>query len=630
MNHEKKSLDNLKLKTDNIFGTLNCIEIISNIDNFKKWLKKEHKIDNFDNIFEGYKFFLESAIRTFLDTIIYDSSLDIKEDFVFYRARFDGVELSKIPNTCEKTIFIKNINDKLKLIKKAKSYDELKSAISDFKNNVSQIFTRIFDENVTFNSALKCSKEDALRYITMFYTHIFLNDTAPRLGEVLMQEVNNRLPEGHNRIKTAGSPVEDHYPNIIPPGYWKPLGYWVSVLNNRIRPEQQKMCFDGYKYSLQYVWYSLIGEKDNSSSIKNLHKAKDLDSYFEMTRREIIEPIGRKLKVDFGFSKIFFLKRKVSKNKFGNLLSKPKEPQLNEKEKLDYCLLWYKIEILDSLGGHIFNGVPAFISLLLGTAELKRRFAENEKVYVCKFIHPNRSVNGNDFSYGVLIQAFGNIGITDYSGWILFFDCCGDYSGFAGFEHAMAEEFIEEYRKRGMIEIREMTIDKNKLKEYISDKIISGKREEILQKLDEETTRRQERNIVSEARGLVLELITYYTLSKSLGDLVEWNVEVNRDQLDVLLETKDDFMLIECKCDANTTFFDIDKEIKKLKTKLNNYPTKKNKNGTFWFWFRPNPQKIAKLRKKGIDFEVISELIENNTIWKHKKKDKLKFIFNQK
>jgi hypothetical protein len=613
MNKEKKSLDDLKLKADDIFGILNCIEIISNIDNFKKWLKKKHKIDNFDNIFEGYKFFLESAIRTFLHTIIYDSSLDIKEDFVFYRARFVGVELSKIPNTCEKTIFIKNINDKLKLIKKAKSYDELKLAINDFKNNVSRIFTRIYDENVTFNSALKCGKEDALRYITMFYTYIFLNDTSRFI----------------------------------------PHGYWVCVLDNRIRPEQHKKSFEGYKYSLQYVWSSLIGKKYHSTSIKNLHKAKDwsikddlfsdlkqkpkaiikrndLDSYFEKVQREIIEPIEKKLKVSFGFSKILYLKRKISKNKFGNLLNKPKEPQLNEKEKLDYNLLWYQIEFLDSSKSHIFNGVPAFISLLLGTAELKSRFAENEKVYICKFIHPDKSVNGNDFSYGVLIEAFGSIGISDYSGWILFFDCCGDYSGFAGSEHAMAEMFIEEYRKRGMIEIRETTIDKNKLKEYIADKITSDKREEILQILEEETTRRRERNIVSEARGLVLELITYYTLSKKLYDLVEWNIEINRNQLDVILETKNDFILIECKYDANNTFFNINKEIKKLKTKLNNHQTKKNKKCAFWFWFRPHSQIIDKLRKKEIDFEVVSELIENDSIWKNKKKDKLKLILNHK
>jgi len=595
MGEMDKKDDNIS-EVDDVFGTLNIIRIVSNVEKFKDWLRKEHEIENFEDIFDGYKFFLESAVRTFLHTIIYNYTLNIEEDFVFYRARFVGIHLSKIPNTCEKTILIKNINDHLKLIKKSKNFEELKSAIINFES-ILNVFWKIYNENVAVNQKINIDKGIALKYLTMFYTYIFLNDTSRFI----------------------------------------PHGYWISLLDNKINPEQHKKNLNGYKYALQFTWSVLLDKKYYSTSIVNLHKVndwnveddfifdlqnhkkekttkrEDLDSYFGKIQREVIEPIEKELKINFGFTKILYLKKKISKEIFKDLLKAPKEPQLNEKEKLDFNLLWYQIEFLDSSKSHIFNGVPAFISLLVGAAELKNRFSEKEKAYICKFIHPNKSVNGNDFSYGVLIEAFGSFGISDYS-------------GFAGSEHAMAEMFINEYKKRRMIEVREMTIDKNKLKEYIADKITSSKKEEILKILEEESKLRQERNIVSEAKGLALELITYYTLSKKkIYDLVDWNIKINKDQLDVILETKDDFILIECKVNPNNV--DINKEINNLKTKLNNYNTNKNKKCEFWLWHRPSPETINKLKKEKIDFTVVSELIKEDPLWKSKKTDKLNTIF---
>jgi len=153
--------------------------------------------------------------------------------------------------------------------------------------------------------------------------------------------------------------------------------------------------------------------------------------------------------MNFGFSKFFRIKKEISKDVIGNFLKYDKKIQLNEKEKLDYKLLWYQIEFLDSSKSHIFNGVPTFIQMLIGSAEAKRIFGIDEKAYVCKFTHPDKSVNGNDFSYGVLIEAFGSTEISDYS-------------GFSGSEHMMAEKIIELYKKKGLIEVREMTIDKQK------------------------------------------------------------------------------------------------------------------------------------------------------------------------
>jgi len=609
---KKETLDELISKVDDIFGTLNCIKIVSDVEKFQKWLKEEHKITNPSSLFRGYQFFLESAIRTFLNSIILDSALDIEEDFVFHRARFNGVEISKVPNTCEKTILVRNINEKLRDIKRSRNYEEMKEAIKKFNTDVVAAFDKIYTDHVVVSPELNIRKEEALRYATMSYTFIFLNDTS----------------------------------------YGYPHGYFVSLLSSKMSSEQYRKSFEGYKYALQFVWYSLLGENYYSTSIKNLHNAedwsakddfgeisledssedpketkerKDLDSYFGKIQEEIIVPLEKKLNLDLGFGKLLYLKKKPSKSILKKLLTPLKEPKLNEREKLDYQLLWYPVELMDSSKSHIFNGVPAFITLLAGSVELKRIFAEGEKAYVCKFVHPRNNLKDHDFSYGVLIEASGNIGISDYSGWMLSFDCCGDYSGFSGSQHAMAETFIEEYKKQGLIDVKKMTIGKDDFKKYIADKMVAEKRELILEELEEISKKRLERDIVGEAKGLILELITYYTLSKRQYDWVDWNVTINQNQLDIILESGEDFILIECKTKPG----ELGKEITKLKEKLERYPTNKKKKCEFWYWNRPAQKIINKLHDEGIGVKIVSELVENDPLWRNKKLDKLKNIFNR-
>lgn len=611
------TLKELESKVDDTFGMLNCIKIISDVDKFTAWLEKEHNIKNTDNIFEGYKFFLESAIRTFLFSIVYDSALGIKEDILFSRCRHKGVKLDKIPNTSEKTILIKNIYERLKLIRKAQNWDEIRRAILQYMASIIDAFDRIFDSEVIVSKKLGGSKEDALKYATMFHTYTFLNDISDGL----------------------------------------PHGYWLSILDNRISEERYNKIFEGYKYSLQFVWFSLLGGRYASTSIKDLHKSdswiipelesdhiidphaepkphserNDLDSYHWRIGEEIIDPLEKNLKISLILDKILYIKNIIHKDAFKDLLKPPKEPQLSEKEKLNRILLEYKVELLDSSKSNTFSGVPAFVYLLAGTAEMKRGFAKGEKAYVCRFVHPDKSVNGNDLSYGILIDAFGSM--WDHSGWILFFDCCGDYSGFAGSQHALAEAFIKRYEKVGLIDVKEMVIEKNKFKEYIIDAIASDgsepfdeyspKKEKIMNQLDEEARKNKRINFIGEAKGLINELLTYYILSKEKESTVDWNVMTDGGQLDITVETDTGFRLIECKFSPDS--INVDDEIEKLKTKSANYPTSKTKVCEFWFWERPSPITIDKMKNAKVDYQVLSDLIHKDKELRSKA-EKLKLI----
>jgi len=604
----------MELNADDIFGVMNYIKIAADADKFKVWLSRRHDIKDFEGLFEGYKFFIESAIRSFMNALIYDSSLDLGEDYIFFRARFRGVELSKLPNTCEKMILIKNINQKLKAIKRAKDWDSLKNTLQLFDKEVIQTFERIFLEDVGVSHKMKMGKEEALSYITMFYLLIYMTDT------------HRTTPRGH----------------------------FVSLLDNGVSERQLQNNFEGYKYALQFVWNSILGDK-SFSAMDDMHNAKDwcendddfsfesktedveeskgkyLDEYFKIINDGLVTPLENKYGAKPVFDNIFYFNKKYIKKQLKDLLLAGNEPQMTEKDKVDLLLLWYHVDFMDPKKSHIFNGVQAFIRLMVGNAEMRRIFGINDKAHVCKFTHPRKGEQGNDFSYGVLIEAFGTMGIADYSGWMLFFDCCGDYSGFSGSEHSQAEMVIELYKRRGLIEIRGMTLDKEKLKKYIAERIVGPKRKGVIRQLDEVSTLRLEESFISDVKGSVLELITYYTKSKQKEYCcVDWNIQRSGQSIDVLAESADEVVLIECKC--NPYNIDIRGDIKKLKDKLRNYNTSKQKRCEFWFWGQPSKRTVDEITNAGIGIISVDEFIEKDLIWTNKKRDVIKQImsFSQK
>lgn len=129
------------------------------------------------------------------------------------------------------------------------------------------------------------------------------------------------------------------------------------------------------------------------------------------------------------------------------LVDIPPEKILSQEENLQQVLLWYPVQALPQSGSYVFNGVPAFTLTLLGSIERKRLFSIDEETLIIRFVHPQKDIQwkqANNYSYAILVEAFGSI--ADYSGWLIFFDCCGNYSGFAGSEYESAELFIKHYQ----------------------------------------------------------------------------------------------------------------------------------------------------------------------------------------
>lgn len=469
------------LDVDNLFSFYNILKIVTDSAAFKKWLKDYHKLEEYNELLDGYIFFLSTCFRGLINTIILENSFDIEEDYVFYRARFVGTDIYDIPNTCEKTIFIKNIWGKTKNIRNSTSWDEITTSIKDIEDLLKS-FEKIYENNIIPVNCL--SKNYALNSATILKTYIFLNN----------------LQHG------------------------VPLAYVVPILKSDMTEKQVERLYTGYAYTLQYLWYKLLGkQKFLNSSLKDLHRAHEiypqeadeeflwsrpkpvkvkrdcwtyLDRFFGIIKNEIIEPLENELKNDSNFTGLLdsllvcqnFDETMIENYLIKNELKDPTYLSKNNKKslhkKLDYEFLWYKVDILDSSKSSVFNGVPAFTSTLIGNIKRKRYFGNNEKVFVLKIKHP-AGKDIYDYSYGVLIEAFGSIGITDYSGWLIFLDCATDYSGFGGSLHQEAEIFIKKFLEEGSVEVKEIIVDKNIFIEYLSNKSISRSLDEIQKKAKE-------------------------------------------------------------------------------------------------------------------------------------------------
>ncbi|TET90280.1 MAG: hypothetical protein E3J35_07210 [Methanomassiliicoccales archaeon] len=171
---EKATHEEIGTEVGDIFGILNALKISGDVNQFQQWLRTYHGAKRLDDYFEGYKFLLKTIVRTFVTHLVYDSALDIKEDFKFYRMNSQGMEIHSVPNACDKTVLIKNLYESAKPMWKSRSWTQLEKSAETYMNESIAIFDRIFDKRVDVLVDLKTSKADALRYATIFYTMALL------------------------------------------------------------------------------------------------------------------------------------------------------------------------------------------------------------------------------------------------------------------------------------------------------------------------------------------------------------------------------------------------------------------------------------------------------------------------
>ena len=94
---------------DQIFAFLEILRILSDTKNFQEWLSTYHKIYDQQEFFEGYKYIFAVSLQYFINELISYDPFSFKDDEKLTHASSYGMPLKNIPNSCEKTVVLKNI-----------------------------------------------------------------------------------------------------------------------------------------------------------------------------------------------------------------------------------------------------------------------------------------------------------------------------------------------------------------------------------------------------------------------------------------------------------------------------------------------------------------------------------------
>lgn len=547
-----------KGNVDLLLSTLNILKIISETNNFRSWLMEYHHITNDERLYIGYQFFLDAVVCRFLEAFELDAAFDLKTDYTFDRAGFVGVYLDDVPVTCDKAKVIKNIWEHYRTIRNCKAWNELYDCLSARNEVVFKIFDTIFSDYVVVENGK--SKSHELWEKTQFYTLIFFNDT--RQG--------------------------------------KPYTYPGTFLDSFITEHIFDKVFFGYAYTLQYLWFKLLGEEEFlKSPACDIHRVLELyDPNSEFDAEQLLfsdglaslehEAYKRWEALDQFFSRINedVIRAKVSSGPAGTLQLSEKftsdllTPLMNLSEvadpdyianyntfpslakKLDSFFFWHEMDVLDTNKVHIFNGASAFISVLIGEVEKYRIYKNSNPIWVVRIKHPVDK-NKNDISYGILLQSGGQF--TDTSGWLLFLDCGTDYSGSGGHIHEQIELFINRYEARKSVFVKEISVSSEDFIQYLRQKRIPSLVRNI-KRTTLDIIKRSENQVSDQPSYALFEGIR--SLNESDLEDISKQIEKIVFNLQLCIPEKPENMIIKRKIDEISVMADISNQLEGIATLL--------------------------------------------------------------
>ena len=618
---------------DQIFAFLEILRILSDTKNFQQWLSTYHKIDDQRQFFEGYQYIITVSLQYLISELIsYDPFL-FKDDEKLTRANFLGITIENIPNSCEKTIVLKNIWKHGEKIRKAKTFEEIKN---EKQFELVYLYEILRKRNLKSNT--KIPKDKAILAITQFHAYLFLVDTK------------------------FGVPYAAQLASIF------------KLVKN---PEYLDMVFDGYRYALEYLWFCLLGQtKFQQSCVKDLHRSdqmhfkktddvvhvklgnendfeieepqeskeeqkqreesyriydkwRTIDQFFNKIRSEIIRPLEAKIGRMDGFGQGFLKLENFDKKLFENLITEqvedaPYMTKTDEKsliKKIESELLWYPIHLLSTAETSTFPAAFLFIALLRGLADITSEQSDGAKIAVQIFKHPTHSVeNGHDYSFGIKIGVSELLSVA--SSWLIFHNCTTDYSGAGGHYHKMCLKEIENHRQQNVVCVGQQVVDANIFRKFLTYKGISTNQEKIhhaYQKGNEP---------VAQILGKLLEYLAYKWLNdKKLFDKVQCDCIINDEQIDCFCESNGKIDHFECKLQLHNVSKTI-KQIKRKHSKLKQKYQKKKVNANLIIYETVTSDVKNQLEKEGIRVhQNFKQIIEVDRIFEGSRRD-LKHYFN--
>lgn len=607
-------------------------KMAGNISEFVRWLKTRHNLDYSDDILKGHRFFMECAYTSIFHQFVSSESIGLKQDRFLEMASSANTSIDKLPGESDRILILKNLfRDYLELTK-AQSESSLEKSVNVINKKLVNPLIKFYNENFRVDGKEKISRKDLDQIILM--------------DNLLIQftQINNSGPYAHQ-----GSLLHE---------------YWIPK-------EKLIEAFAGYKYAMQFLYEKVLPkELYLNAELNNLHKADSWKTYvfneqessgdpfldsinqtfdidkqtcFESYFYRVNDVLGKEIPNKYDISHmsperlLTATKKKLPKGIISHLIDdnvKKYDVAMSLIEKLDHNLQWYPVDVSNVLGANEFNGVSAFNTLLIGTLAV----TTDDFVYVNKWKHPTGEPKKYDYSYAVLLNT-NKTSRRAYEGWMLFFDCCNDFTGSRS-DYLMIEKILKENKRKIKLRTEEITHEAfiDYLKNYAPDKerVINN---EILN-LGTVTKVKENKELFTKyqlARGKLFELLCYHAVVNhghyESFTLKRWSKKLEGKEIDILLESKTQVRLIECK--YNLDGFDLAKRIEDMNEVLRKrIITKQNESKSveiihhkidgaleFWFWLPPNEKDIILLKNTGIKYEIFGSDDPNkdyNNSIKHK------------
>lgn len=602
-----------------MWPSLNAFRILSNVSKFRRWLKESHPNIDENKIFEGYVFAIECCLNNFFGALESDAELGIENDFLLNRAISELIPIQEIENSCEKTILLKNLYPYYKGVTKAKTYTDLHGATNLFSKLIVKRFGEILDKRISVLSDVKIKKQLAIKLNTINYVQTFL------------VQINNNGP-------TANSF------NVLHP--------------TGAKKEKLKRTFNGYKLAIQFLWFSVLGQKRfNETSLKDLHSAKSwrdyvyknepdnfdeillgrefdiekqdsFDSYFYRISDEIVAPLEKEVQhrlytIDSIFS---FDNSSYDKAQYFEDLLAP-SPQatypisLSKKEAFRKTLFWYDFQVMDLTNAPPDIGLQSFALMVREMVKRKRKRLEDMPVFILRCFHKNNTENPKGvYSYGVLVDRSE---LNFSTGWIIFKNATETGSGFSNYQHNQIEQFLSKLKKQGKIEIRDIVLSISDFDQFTSSEYSQPVKIE-----DFEDKKDKSYRVLQNARGYAFELFVYHAFTKNCkkGDVVCHGRSTEYGEIDVHLQfNTGEHLIVECKLTVETC--DLQDVLKKLKRKAE---TVHNSCSTeLWFWNQPSTESQDRLNRLSVKTVVVSTDRNSNQYLRGVSKKRLRQIMQK-
>ena len=575
--------EGFNLTYDELFSLHNILKILLKTNSFLEWLEKYHPKEKTEQIFHGYKFTVlityRSILRIFCRSDV--EFIPFEEDKTLNRiAHYIDKSILDAPNTCKKTIFLKNLLNLSEGLDKARNFKSFEKKIKHVRP-VIDFLDFYYNENI--EPVIDVTKTKLLTLLSLTYIKIYYFDGS------------RDKPWLVNSIHPFEMNITSNYLNIIR---------------------------KGYVYSLQYLWHYLIGTKHyEQSKIANLHcifqkiksKVRDdgpniepkdpfwieIDKYFTIADGDILLTKGKDNFEYFKKGVLKFDKEKFVEQDFTTLLNKTKEPDYilledrNSKiKKLESLLFWYPFEVIGFRTGRFFSGVQLFISMLAGIVELRKINNNQEEIYVKIFEHPLSEDNQdkNYISFGILVERYSLF--ADSSGWMIFHNCATDFSGTGGFELDRALNTLIELSRIHNIKVDKIKIGIDLFNNYLDEKgetlqtsrlFHTIGKEKIEEKLEEYMLNNEKLiSNISEFKGMMFELVIFYYLqSSNLYDELYCYKTIKTEIIDVYTKKDNEISIFECKMnihydDIQKIISQVNKQSKAIKDLHNECKVKKN------------------------------------------------------